>query len=194
MLKNWLRSPKHVATAVPSSRYLAHAMAAQIPNPSCGNYLELGAGTGAITSGIIAAGVAQARLWVVEANPELAAVVKKRFPDTHVLEVDARKIDACLHDNQVQSINGILSSLPMLNFSPTLQTEILSSALALAAPDAPLSQYTYGLKNPLAQETLETLNLTGRRVATVFRNIPPAHVWVYHRQSGNQCPASSGGT
>jgi phosphatidylethanolamine/phosphatidyl-N-methylethanolamine N-methyltransferase len=183
LLRNWLRSPRKVATAVPSSPFLAKAMAATIADPDAGFFLELGGGTGSITRAALDAGVPREKLLVVEANEEMARVLKRRFPGIHVLEQDARLLDRTLSDLGVQRLAGVLSSLPMLNMDGATQLAILQAFAPLLAPAGHLAQYTYGWRCPLDETVLQTLQWERKRQAFVLANIPPAHVWTFRPQT-----------
>jgi phosphatidylethanolamine/phosphatidyl-N-methylethanolamine N-methyltransferase len=51
--------------------------------------VELGPGTGPITSALIARGVAPERLVLVEANPRFCALLEARYPTARVIGGDA---------------------------------------------------------------------------------------------------------
>jgi phospholipid N-methyltransferase len=42
-------------------------------------------------------------------------------------------------------------------------------------------QYTYGLRSPLDEQVRKDLRLRSERVGMVWRNLPPAQVYVYSR-------------
>ncbi|MCG8099531.1 MAG: phospholipid methyltransferase, partial [Candidatus Thiodiazotropha taylori] len=57
----WMRNPRQVGALFPSSDCLAQAMAAQV-NSMNGLTIELGAGTGAVTSALLDRGINPKRL------------------------------------------------------------------------------------------------------------------------------------
>ena len=86
-LRSLLREPLSVGALVPSSRFLANLLVSDIEPGS--RVIELGAGTGAVTQAILNAGVFADDLTLIEQNEEFAALLRKRFPETTVLEANA---------------------------------------------------------------------------------------------------------
>ena len=64
--RQWLRSPKSMGSVIPSSRFLAQAVAREVAWKPGQFVVELGGGTGAITEGLIARGIPRDKLVVVE--------------------------------------------------------------------------------------------------------------------------------
>ena len=61
-LRSWIEKPLHVGAVMPSGRFLACTMAQYVDPYASGPVVELGPGTGAITSALIEHGVDQKRL------------------------------------------------------------------------------------------------------------------------------------
>ena len=72
----WMAAPLRAGAQVPSGRGLAKAMAAAVDPEAPGVVVELGPGTGAITSALIERGIAPERLILIEADPQLKQVVR----------------------------------------------------------------------------------------------------------------------
>src|SRR6185295_9312698 len=85
--RGWLRDPRSMGAVAPSGRALARLIATGVTSNS--TVLELGAGTGSLTEALLAKGVQPANLYLVERDPELAAVLRKRFAGCHVFAADA---------------------------------------------------------------------------------------------------------
>lgn len=83
------RSPRTIGACVPSSKMLSRMMAAEVPLPVDGVVIELGGGTGRITSALLERGVPPEQLVVVEQNPSLADLLRKRFSKVQVIQGDA---------------------------------------------------------------------------------------------------------
>jgi phosphatidylethanolamine/phosphatidyl-N-methylethanolamine N-methyltransferase len=177
-LRRWLNNPMRIGAIVPSSRRLADAMARLVPAKGEGWVVELGGGTGVITSALLRAGVAPGRLAVVERDPALHRHLKERFPQVHVVLGDAAHLAKTLRPLGIASARAVVSGLPLLSFPRPLQDEIVRSAFALLAPGGPYIQFTYGPMSPVGRERLGLHGRVARRVAA---NLPPAHVWIYHR-------------
>ena len=68
--------------------------------------------------------------------------------------------------------------------SPAQQSAILGAAFSRLVPDGVYIQFTYGLFPPLHAEIAARLGLEFTRTARVWRNLPPAVVYVYRRTAG----------
>src|SRR3954471_23446635 len=79
-LRSWIEKPLHMGAVMPSGRVLARTMAQYVDIKSDAPVVELGPGTGAITSALIDHGVEQKRLVLVEYNPGFCALLRDRYP------------------------------------------------------------------------------------------------------------------
>ena len=67
----WLANPLRVGAVSPSSRALADAITAEI-TPACAPVIELGPGTGVFTRSLIARGIPEERLALIEYSRDFA--------------------------------------------------------------------------------------------------------------------------
>src|ERR1700755_2247840 len=88
-LRSWIEKPLHVGAVMPSGKLLARTMAQYVDVESDGPVIELGPGTGAITSALIDHGVEQRRLVLVEYNPSFCSLLRDRYPQATVVQGDA---------------------------------------------------------------------------------------------------------
>jgi phosphatidylethanolamine/phosphatidyl-N-methylethanolamine N-methyltransferase len=180
-LKALAAAPRLTGAVAPSGRALARAMAAAIGSPSHGLIVELGPGTGPVTSALIEAGVAPQRLVLVEYDPGFCRLLARRFPQATIVEGDAYDLSRAL-PFAGQAIAAIVSSLPLLNQPPPRREKLIGDAFALMGPSGVFVQFTYGLLSPISREFC-----AGRYSATrsrpILLNLPPAFVWTY-RLSG----------
>ena len=84
-LRSWIEKPLHVGAVMPSGRLLARTMAQYVDIDCSGPVVELGPGTGAITSALIERGVDHNRLVQVEYNPGFCAQLRERYPHAKVV-------------------------------------------------------------------------------------------------------------
>lgn len=176
----WLRNPLRVGAVAPSSRDLAEAMARLVPMPPGGPVIELGGGTGPITSALLDAGVPPEQLYVIERDPVLHRHLKARFPAAHVLLGDAACLTELLHPLGVREAAAVVSGLPLLSIKRSVQRAILRESFGFLPPGAPFIQFTYGLFSPVPRRAF---GVTGRPETVVFGNLPPARIWVYRKPS-----------
>lgn len=166
------RNPRAIGAISPASPALAEAMAARVDFSRSGRVLELGPGTGAVTKALIRRGLGPDRVLAVEADATFARILRARFPGLDVIEGDAT--DAGRIEGQ-GPFNAIISSLPLLNFPSHERVALVSALLRLVPPGAPFVQYSYGVNPPLPR----TADLRVTLAAKVWRNLPPARVWVF---------------
>ena len=140
--------------------------------------VELGPGTGSVTRALLAAGVPEERLILVERDRHLHAWLEGQFPKATVFLSDARNLDEILPAGQAGRVSTVVSSLP-LNSLPRIEREkIVRAAFRVLSDDGSLVQYSYGVPSPLP---CEALGITGQRVAFAAANLPPATVWRFSR-------------
>jgi phosphatidylethanolamine/phosphatidyl-N-methylethanolamine N-methyltransferase len=153
---------------------LAEAITQAI-DPAAGPVLELGPGTGVFTRALIARGVAEADLILVELDPVLAARLRIAFPQALVLCCKAGSVTADLLEGRCPA--AVVSGLPLLNFPGEEVERIMDATFAAARLGAALYQFTYAPRCPVREDILARLGLVARRTARVWRNVPPAFVY-----------------
>ena len=181
-LRELLRDPRRTGAVAPSSAALARAMA-KAASVADGLVIELGPGTGPVTAALLAGGLDPARLVSVEYDAHFCALLARRFPAVRFIQGDAFKLSATLAAFKGQKIAAVVSSLPLLNEPPPARAALLDEAFALMGAGGVYVQFTYGPKPPIPAE-LATARYDVRRQASVWLNLPPAHVWAYRRAEG----------
>lgn len=179
-VKDWLsfvermaRNPRAIGAISPASPALAEAMADQVDFALPGRVLELGPGTGAITKALIRRGMGPERVIAVEADATFARMLRSRFSGLEVVEGDATN---AARIRELGPFSAIISSLPLLNFPPHERVGLVLALLELLPPGAPFVQYSYGVRPPLPRSGDLRVTLADK----VWRNLPPARIWVYH--------------
>ena len=179
-LRRWLANPLRMGAIAPSAPALARAMArvAHADGEDGRLMVELGPGTGSVTRALLAAGVPEERLVLVERDRHFHAWLRGHFPRAAVLHSDARQLDRILPPGQAGSVSTVVSSLPLNSLPKCERDEIVRAALRVLSDDGCLVQYSYGVASPLP---CEAFGLTGERVAFAAANLPPATVWRFTR-------------
>ena len=164
----------------PSAPALARAMArvALADRGAERAMVELGPGTGSVTRALLAAGVPEERLVLVERDQYFHAWLEGQFPGATVLHCDARQLDEILPAGQTGSVSTVVSSLPLNSLPRNERDEIVRAAFRVLSDDGCLVQYSYAVPSPLP---CEAFGLTGERVAFAAANLPPATVWKFTR-------------
>jgi len=171
----WIANPLRVAAIAPSSSSLCRLMTREIPTAD-GPILELGPGTGVFTKAMIARGVNERDLTLVEYGEDFAASLRRRFPQSRVLQMDAAHIARdCMQQNS--RFSAVISGLPLLSMAPEKIETILANAFDLCRNDAAFYQFTYGPRCPVSPKILQALKLEATLVGATIRNLPPAAVY-----------------
>lgn len=172
-LREFLANPRDVGSIWPSSRRLAWRMARAVPLEPGHRVVELGAGTGAVTEALLQRGLPPARLVVVERSAELVAHLRRRFPGVRVIHGDAADLVELL--GGPDSVDSVVSSLPLRSLPPRQVAAIVRAASAVLAPGGRLIQFSYRLARPgsLSRRFLAVAS------GLVWSNLPPARVAVF---------------
>jgi len=178
-LRRWLANPLRVGAILPSSKALARLVGRNVVRQGNEMVLELGAGTGTITRGVVEAGLPEANLVLVELDPDMVAYLRERFPKARVIEGDATRPLDLIPSSLVGRMDSVISGIPALQFPLDKQRSYMDQCFAVCRPEGYVVQYTYSLKSPLPYQMLE---MTGRRLGLALANIPPAHLWGYTRE------------
>jgi phosphatidylethanolamine/phosphatidyl-N-methylethanolamine N-methyltransferase len=173
----FLAHPVRVGAIAPSSAHLARAMAAAAD--LSGDVLELGPGTGVFTAALLARGLPPERLTLIEYDANFAAALRARFAGVRVIEGDAFAFANLASSTRFSTV---VSGLPLLNYPREKGCALIAAALARGAS---FVQFSYGWSAPVLPPKGATVTLAAR----IWRNLPPAAVWVY-----SFLPPRSGGS
>ena len=179
-LGEWLRRPQQIGSVLPSSPQLGKAMAGWLSPDPADLVLELGPGTGSITSSLLSHGVPPDRLVAIEMGEKFAELLKLRFPSVHVIQGDAQEMERLLrpHTAGTRRVGTVISSLPLKQFSTEFTRELAGKILAQLRPGGCWVQYSYDLVQRRHRGT-EQFGLHGSKI--VWMNFPPARVSVYQK-------------
>jgi len=170
-----IADPRRVAAIAPSSPALANAITAEITAISA-PVIELGPGTGVFTRALLARGVPEDKLALVEYGRDFARMLRSRYPRAHVLRMDAARLRS-VELFGGEGVGAVVSGLPLLSMPANEVIAILDGAFAHLRPDAAFYQFTYGPRCPVRRSILERLGLTAARIGGALANMPPASVY-----------------
>lgn len=181
--KQVLRNPSAMATLVPSSKFLAQAMARSINRTDycvgAQRVIELGPGLGHITQGLIEGGYKDHHIIALELESGLAKMMKTAYPHVHTFTVDARHMNHLLRDLQQLPVHAIVSSLGLRNMPQETIERIMEAAYLATDENGVFVQYTYGNKDPIPAEVLQRTKWVSHKVKKVLYNTPPATIYRY---------------
>jgi len=175
-LQSWFQNPLRTGAVSPSGRALARTMAGFVDPDSDGPVIELGPGTGPVTEALLARGIAEERLVLIEYNPDFCKMLRLRYPAATVIRGDAYAMEKTLDGLLDKPAVAVVSSLPLFTRPAPERHGLLQQAFDLSVPKAPFIQFTYAVVSPvpLLPERFDS-HVSPR----VWRNLPPARVWVY---------------
>ncbi|WP_293428349.1 class I SAM-dependent methyltransferase [Phreatobacter sp.] len=179
-LKSWLKNPLRMGAVTPSGPALARKMASYVDPAGTGPVVELGPGTGPMTTALVARGIDPARLVLVEYSAEFCRLLRERFPTATIVQGDAYSLPKTLAGKLNAPADAVVSGLPLMTRPEPVRLQLLDDALGLMRPGAPFIQFTYSVVSPVP---LKGANFSAEPSERVWRNIPPARVWVYRRGS-----------
>ncbi|HVU26208.1 MAG TPA: methyltransferase domain-containing protein [Verrucomicrobiae bacterium] len=179
-LREWFANPQRVGSVAPSSPQLAAAMARWLPRDPESYVLELGPGTGAVTEALLKRGLSEEKLIAIERNPNMAKLLREKFPRAQIIIGDAWQLDRLLRncDRPVNHVGAVISSLPLLNF-PIEEAEALAQKIrSVLHPQGKWVQYSYQIHK---RRTRGTSNFKLHASKIVWFNLPPARVSVFRK-------------
>lgn len=177
--RSWLAAPMRVSAIAPSGQSLARLMTSEI-TPFHGPVLELGPGTGVFTRALLARGIAERDLTLIEYGAEFIPALQSRFPEAHLHRFDATRLhDLVLADGRKQG--AVISGLPLLSMSENQIHHIMSGAFHHLREDGVMYQFTYGARCPVPDAVLRDLGLEAVLIGRTMRNLPPASVYRIQR-------------
>jgi len=173
-----------VGAVLPSSRALAKTMLSKIDFERPGYLIELGGGTGSFTKAILDMGFDPKKLVVIERNPTFVTLLKKQFPNSLILQADAQNLKTVLQAHNINpiQINAILSGIPLRSLPMLVLINILNNVREVLPRKSVFIQFTYGLRTPVPPDLLSSSDFRIQRSHRVWKNIPPAKVWLYEKK------------
>jgi phosphatidylethanolamine/phosphatidyl-N-methylethanolamine N-methyltransferase len=175
-------SPRNVGAIAPSGANLASLITSEITSASS-PVLELGPGTGVFTEALLARGVKEHDLTLIEYGSDFMRLLQVRFPRARVLWMDAAWMAS--HNLFEEPLGAVVSGLPLLNFPPKKVIAILAAAFGSLRDGGSFYQFTYGMQCPISKAHLDQLGLQATCMGRVLLNVPPASV--YRITRSNSC-------
>jgi len=194
-----LRHPSSVGAVVPSSQRLAGVLASVVPREGRPVVVELGPGTGAVSAVIERRLPPGARHLAVELDSAMVAYLHRSLPALEVVQGDAAHLAALLAGRGVSRVDAVVCGLPWALFDASTQSAILGEVSRVIGATGAFTTFAYlhGMTFAAARRFRRTLRETFDEVvvtATVWRNVPPAFVYVCRRPSAGVPGEAATGT
>lgn len=166
-IRSFFKKPLQTGALLPSSPYLAKAMAKKINFKTASVIVELGSGTGVITKELLKRMRKDAKLYAFEINKGFCKdLAKIKDPRLQVHRADARIFSTIVPEADV-----VLSGLPLVSFSDKDHRKVLSEIKKVTK-----TLYVQFHYSPLGESFLKE-ELGKFKRSLVVRNVPPAIIY-----------------
>ncbi|HEY4420728.1 MAG TPA: methyltransferase domain-containing protein [Pseudonocardia sp.] len=181
-----VRRPATMGAIAPSSPRLGAVLASIVPSTGAPVVVELGPGTGAVSAVIAQRLPAGARHLAVELDPDMVTFLRRSRPELEVVPGNAANLGALLAERDVSSVDAVICGLPWALFDDQTQAALLAEISGAIGSTGAFTTFAYlhGMTLGAARRFRRTLRETFDEVlvtATVWRNLPPAFVYVCRR-------------
>jgi phospholipid N-methyltransferase len=173
--RTFLKNPVMLGSVIPSSRFLIKGVLEPIDWARAGVIVEYGPGVGTITGEILKRMRSEAKLIVIEMNPELARFLRETFNDARlvVIEGSAANVRKILAEHGYQNADYIISGIPLGSMPvPVRKQIVLETKNVLAAGGAFIVYQFTSRVLPELQRVFEVVK-RGRE----WLNVLPAHLF-----------------
>ncbi len=164
-----------VGTVTFSSRFLVNKMVSPIQKNNAQCIVELGAGNGCITKGILGKMGDDSKLYSFEINDKFCDMVRALNDDRlEVINDSAEKIEEYLQQHNEHKADYIISAVPLVVLPDDIGARILAAVKKTLKPGGVFVQLSY---NPVMHKKhLTDFDLIKRKFTPL--NLPPAFVFV----------------
>jgi phospholipid N-methyltransferase len=142
---NFFKHPAMLGSIVPSSPFLVNDVLAQVDWQKAEVLVEYGPGVGTITQEILKRMRPDAKLVVIELNPQFVEFLRNKIDDPrlHVVLGSASEARSVLADLHLASANYIISGIPYSLIPDPVRRDILEQARQILTPDGALLVYQF---------------------------------------------------
>lgn len=180
-LKKMVKSPQEIGAVMPSGKSLCRAMVKYVGVNQDQIYVEVGVGTGVMTTALVAAGIPQENLYLFESEEGFIDELKQKFPKANVIHGDAQFLQKHLCKVGIGKVSKIVSSLPFKSLPKQVGINILEQFDMILKPGGKIVQFTYAVNEPFPKSFKAISGFTAKRCSYITKNVPPATVWLYTR-------------
>jgi phosphatidylethanolamine/phosphatidyl-N-methylethanolamine N-methyltransferase len=194
-LRRALADQAHVGAVAPTSTTLAHRMSRLVPVRPGLRVVELGAGTGAVSSAVATRLAPASTHLALDRDPALLVALEQAVPSAIPVPGDATDLAEHLATHGLENVDVVLSTLPWSNFSDATQRRILEQVRAALVPSGFFATIAYRPTRARSSSRrfrrLLGASFTDVTVsATTWANLPPARLVVAREPRTSHLPYS----
>lgn len=171
-LYKFLSNPKKIGSVTPSSTFLTKAMLKTVQWDKVESFVELGAGTGALTAPIRDRMKLGCKGLIIEQDRVMRRQLNQRFPEL-VFRPFAEELPNYLDEMGIKQVDFIFSGLPFANFPPAQRSRVIAGVEKSLKPGGKFIAFQYSLQ--MRGELLKHFDSV--HIQFVPLNIPPAFVY-----------------
>ena len=172
----WARNPLKIGAVAPSSPHYGAMMVEKATTALEGPILEIGPGLGVVTRALIEKGIAPERITAIEYDPDFARTLRQRFPRVDVIQGDGLRLDETLGARKADKFAAILFAVPVAHLGQEEKQKLFCDYISRLSPGGNLTQLSYLMTAPV-KPVAGVFGVSCSPI--VWRNIPPARVWIY---------------
>ena len=167
--------PSQIGSVTPSSRFLVKCMLDKVDWDNTKCIAELGAGTGVFTREIVKRAKPGTKILVFELDRNLRKMIADENKNYSGLKIfpDAQELNNIIHDENINELDFIISSLPFTVLQPKVSIKIFNAIQKSLKPSGHFIAYQYSsvIKRYL-KKRFKSVNTN-----FVLLNVPPAFVY-----------------
>lgn len=188
-LREFLKSPRQIGSVTPSSRFLERRIVELADTGSARTVVEVGAGTGGTTRAILDAMAPNARLLVVEINPQFCTLLE-RIEDPRLIVHcgSAHELGDALVRYGLPAPEVVISGIPFATIDRRAGALILEAISSVLAPRGRFVAFAYQWCTQV--DDLSRPLLGSAYVEGELLNIPPARLYRWEKRAAQ--PAVAG--
>ena len=174
-LLQYITRPRTVGAVLPSSKYLARKMVMGVDFERAAYVVEYGPGTGVFTDEILRGLGSDAKLLLLERNPDFAALLERKYEayeNVTVVNDTAEQVGKYLNMYSIPKADYVLSGLPFASLPNEVSENILKETMKILAEGGKFITFQYSL----LRKDLFSRHFPEITITREFRNIPPAYV------------------
>jgi len=174
----FLKSPRIVASVIPSSSYLEQRVVRAAELESASMVIELGPGTGGITRSLLAALRPQARLLAIERTADFVASLRRiDGARLDVVHGCASSIGAELKRCGHHAADAVISGIPFSTLPEALATQIVTAVHTALRPGGRF--VAYQVTDSVVDYAAPVMGVP--KIEYEFRNVPPLRVFTWFK-------------